>query len=193
MFSLQQKKSTWVKIKAKSEPNGYLDLPFLFYVIVLILKNDRRATIPTIMLMRSFKPSLCPLNSCKTSLWKLWWFLSSASLKAQVSTYRKLNNGQKLKIRMRETSKVFNRILLLALVNNRTRQNDGRISLQKQTSNDKRQSNLTKRGIAISFVSEKVLLFDSKSFRRQECSLTLWSRNQHIGDFMSSVCYFTSF
>ena len=50
---------------------------------------------------------------------------------------------------MRETSKVFNRIPLLALVNNRTRQNDGRISLQKQTSNDKRQSNLTTRGIEI--------------------------------------------
>ena len=81
---------------------------------------------------------------------------------------------------MRETSKVFNRIPLLALVNNRTRQNDGRISLQKQTSNDERQSNLTTRGITMSFVSEKVLLLDMKSFRRQECSLTLWSRNQHI-------------
>ena len=81
---------------------------------------------------------------------------------------------------MQENSKVFNRIPLLALVHNRTRQNDGRISLQKQTSNDKRQSNLTKLVIAMSFVSEKVLLFDPKSFRRQECSLTLWSRNQHI-------------
>ena len=100
--------------------------------------------------------------------------------KAWVSTYRKLNNGQKLKIRMRETSKVFNRIPLLALVNNRTRQNDGRISLQKQTSNDKRQINLTKLGITMLFVSEKVLLFDPESFRRQECSLTLWSRNLHI-------------
>ena len=80
--------------------------------------------------------------------------------KARVSTYRKLNNGQKLKIRIQETSKVFNRIPLLALVNNRTRQNDGRISLQKQTSNDKRQSNLTKLGINLSFVSEKVLLYD---------------------------------
>ena len=103
--------------------------------------------------------------------------------KAWVSTYRKLNNGQKLKIRMRETSKVFNRIPLLALVNNRTRQNDGRISLQKQTSNDKRQSNLTKLGITMLFVSEKVLLFDPKSFRRQECFLTLWSRNLHIAWF----------
>ena len=81
---------------------------------------------------------------------------------------------------MRETSKVFNRIPLLALVNNRTRQNDGRISLQKQTSNDKRQSNLTKLGITMLFVSEKVLLFDPKSFRRQEYSRTLWSRNLHI-------------
>ena len=80
--------------------------------------------------------------------------------KALVSTYRKLNNGQKLKIRMRETSKVFNRIPLLALVNNRTRQNDGRISLQKQTSNDKRQSNLTKLDINLLFVSENVLLYD---------------------------------
>ena len=62
---LQQKKSTWVKIKAKSEPNGYLDLLFLFHVIVLILKNDRRATITAIMLIGSCKPSLSPLNSCK--------------------------------------------------------------------------------------------------------------------------------
>ena len=84
---------------------------------------------------------------------------------------------------MRETSKVFNRIPLLALVHNRTRQNDDGTSLQKQTSNDKRQSNWTKLAIAMSFVSEKVLLFDPKSFRRQECSLTLWSRNQHIAWF----------
>ena len=98
--------------------------------------------------------------------------------KAWVSTYRKLNNGQKLKIRMRETSKVFNRIPLLALVNNRTRQKYDRISLQKQTSNDKRQSNLSKLGITMLFVSEKVLLF-----RRQEYSLTLWSRNLHIAWF----------
>ena len=68
--------------------------------------------------------------------------------------------GQKLKIRMRENSKVFNRIPLLALVHNRTRQNDGRISLKKKTSNDKRQSNLTKMGINLSFVSEKVLQYD---------------------------------
>ena len=61
---------------------------------------------------------------------------------------------------MRETSKGFNRIPLLALVHNRTRQNDGRISLQKQTSNDKRQSNLAKMGINLLFVSEKVLLYD---------------------------------
>ena len=68
--------------------------------------------------------------------------------------------GQKLKIPMREISKVFNRIPLLALVHNRTRQNDGRVSLQKQTSNDKRQSNLTKMSINLLFVSEKVLLYD---------------------------------
>ena len=68
--------------------------------------------------------------------------------------------GQKLKIRMRQTSKVFNRIPLLALVHNRTRQNDGRISLKKKTSNDKRQSNLTKMGINLLFLSEKVLLYD---------------------------------
>ena len=80
-------------------------------------------------------------------------------------------------------AKVFNRIPLLALVNNCTRQSDERISLQKQTSNDKRQSNLTKLGITMLFVSEKVLLFDPKSFRRQECSLTLWSRNLHIAWF----------
>ena len=74
----------------------------------------------------------------------------------------KSNKGQKLKIRMRETGKVFNRMPLLALVHNRTRQNDGRISLQKQTSNDKRQSNLTKLGINLLFVSENVLLYDFK-------------------------------
>ena len=68
--------------------------------------------------------------------------------------------GQKLKIPMREISKVFNRIPLLALVHNRTRQNDGRVSRQKQTSNDKRQSNLTKMSINLLFVSEKVLLYD---------------------------------
>ena len=61
---------------------------------------------------------------------------------------------------MRETSQVFNGITLLTLVHNRTRQNDGRISLQKQTSNDKRQSNLTKLGINLLIVSEKVLLHD---------------------------------
>ena len=81
---------------------------------------------------------------------------------------------------MRETSKAFNRIPWLALVHNRTRQNDNRISLQKQTSNDKRQINLTKLGINLLFVPEKVLLFDPESFRRQECFLTLWSRNLHI-------------
>ena len=75
---------------------------------------------------------------------------------------------------MRETSKVFNRKPLLALVHSRTRQNGGRISLQKQASNDKRHSNLTILGITRLFVSEKVLLFDPKSFRKQECSLTLW-------------------
>ena len=72
----------------------------------------------------------------------------------------KSNKGQKLKIRMRETSKAFNRIPWLALVHNRTRQNDNRISLQKQTSNDKRQINLTKLGINFLFVPEKVLLYD---------------------------------
>ena len=61
---------------------------------------------------------------------------------------------------MRETSQVFNGIPLLTLVHNRTRQNDGRISLQKQTSNDKRQNNLTKLGINLLIVSEKVLLHD---------------------------------
>ena len=61
---------------------------------------------------------------------------------------------------MRETSKVFNRIPLLALLHNRTRQNDGRISLQKQTSNDKKHSNLIKLSINLLFVSEKVLLYD---------------------------------
>ena len=61
---------------------------------------------------------------------------------------------------MRENSKFFNRILSLALVHNPTRQNDGRISLQKQTSNDNRQINLTKLGIKLLFVSENVLLYD---------------------------------
>ena len=173
-----------MKIKAKSEPNGYLDLPFLFYVIVLILKNDRRATIPEIMLIRSYKPLVSLLNSCKNlSLKNFVIFYRVLVKKAWVSTYRKLNNGQKLKIRMRETSKVFNRIPLLTLVNNRTIQNDDRISLQKQTSNDTRQNNLTKLGITMLFDSEKVLLFDPKSFWRQEYSLTLWSRNLHIAWF----------
>ena len=63
---------------------------------------------------------------------------------------------------MRETNKVFNRIPFLALVHNRARQNEGRISLQKKTSNDKRQSNLTKLGINLLFVSEKVLPYDFK-------------------------------
>ena len=61
---------------------------------------------------------------------------------------------------MRETSKVFNRMPLLAPVHNRTKQNDGRISLQKQTLNDKRQSNFTKVVINLVFVSEKALLYD---------------------------------
>ena len=132
------------------------------------------------MIIRSCKPLVSLLNPYKNlSLKTFVSFYRVLVKKAGVSTYRKLNNGQKLKIRMRETSKVFNRIPLLALVNNRTRQNDGRISLQKQTSNDKRKSNLTKLGITMLFVSEKVLLFDPKSFRRQEYSLTLWSRNLH--------------
>ena len=66
---------------------------------------------------------------------------------------------------MRETSKAFNRIPWLALVHNRTRQNDNRISLQKQTSNDKRQINLTKLGINLLFVPEKVLLYDLSNFK----------------------------
>ena len=52
-----------MEIKAKSEPSGYLDLLFLFYVIVLSLKNDRRVTIPAIKLIRSCKPSVSLLNS----------------------------------------------------------------------------------------------------------------------------------
>ena len=62
---------------------------------------------------------------------------------------------------MRETSKVFNRIPLLALVNNRTRQNDDRISLQKQTSNDKRHNNLAKLGINLLFVSENLKILSN--------------------------------
>ena len=61
---------------------------------------------------------------------------------------------------MRKTSKVFDRIQLLALPHNRTRQNDDRISLQKQTSNDKRHKNLAKLGVNLLFVSEKDLLYD---------------------------------
>ena len=75
---------------------------------------------------------------------------------------------------MQENSKVFNRIPLLALVHNRTRQNDGGTSLQKQTSNDKRQSNLTKLVIGMSFVSVKVLLqtiyFKSSTVRSEVIS-----------------------
>ena len=90
---------------------------------------------------------------------------------------------------MRETSKVFNRIPWLALVNNRTRQNADRISLQKQTSNDKIYSNLLKLGITMLFVSEKVLLFDPKSFRRQKyssrgCPLkNVWGKFRSCTDF----------
>ena len=57
---------------------------------------------------------------------------------------------------MRKTSKVFDRIPSLALPHNCTRQNDDRISLQKQTSNDKRHNNLAKLGINLLFVSENL-------------------------------------
>ena len=60
----------------------------------------------------------------------------------------------------KRNSKVFNHIPLLALVHNHTRENGGRISLQKQTFNDNRQINLTKLGINFLFVSENVLLYD---------------------------------
>ena len=70
--------------------------------------------------------------------------------------------GRNVRFVCKRTAKFFNRIPLLALVHNRTRQNDGGISLQKQTSNDKRQSNLTKLGINLLFVSENVLLYDFK-------------------------------
>ena len=80
--------------------------------------------------------------------------------------------GRNLRFVCERTAKFFNRILLLALVHNHTRQNDGRISLQKQTSNDKRQNNLTKLGINFIFVSEFQIQI-------QKCSFTLWSCNQH--------------
>ena len=70
--------------------------------------------------------------------------------------------GRNLRFVCERTAKFFNRIPLLALVHNRTRQNDGGISLHKQTSNDKRQINLTKLGINLLFVSENVLLYDFK-------------------------------
>ena len=92
---------------------------------------------------------------------------------------------------MRETRKVFNRIPLLALVNNRTRQNDGRISLQKQTSNDKRQSNFTKRGITMSFVSEK-----DSSVRFWKAGILLNSvshASQHIAWFCLPCAILKSF
>ena len=59
---------------------------------------------------------------------------------------------------------------LLVLVHIRTRQNGGRISLQKQISNGKRQCNITKAGIFMSSNSELVLLLDPKLLRSQECS-----------------------
>ena len=133
---------------------------FFFYVIVLILKNDRRATITVIMLIGSCKPSLSPLNSCKNLPLKNPLVFIECQLKGTGKRIEKLNNGQKLKILCERSAKFFNRIPLLALMNNRTRQNDGRISLQKQTSNDKRQSSLTKPVINLLFVSEKVLLYD---------------------------------
>ena len=89
---------------------------------------------------------------------------------------------------MQENSKVFNRIPLLALVHNRIGQNDGRISVQKQTSNNKRQSNLKKLVIAMSFVSEKVLLFDPHFEGRNAPELFGHAINI-LRDFMSSVCY----
>ena len=187
-FYSRRKKITRVQIQENSELNGYLDTLFLFLVFVPIQMTStdptRRSklfchtsttTRTAIMQIRSCKPTL---NSCK-GLCKVTFCGFSfivRQLKLQVS---KSNKGQKLKIRMQETSKVFNLVpsLALALVH---RQNDGRISLQKQTSNDKRQSNLTKLGINLLFVSENVLLYDFESFQMQECSLTLWSRNQHI-------------
>ena len=45
----------------------------------------------------------------------------------------------------------------------------------------------------MSFVSEKVLLFDPKSFRRQECSLTFGHAINKLRDFMSSVRYLEEF
>ena len=86
-----------------------------------------------------------------------------------IFVYRKLvkrhglasqTRGRNLRLVCERLAKFFNRIPLLALVHNRTRQNDGRISLQKQTSNDKRQNNLTKLGINLLFVSENFLLYD---------------------------------
>ena len=45
-------------------------------------------------------------------------------------------------------------------MHNHTRENGGRISLQKQTFDDNRQINLAKLGINLLFVSENVLLYD---------------------------------
>ena len=73
-------------------------------------------------------------------------------------------------------------------MNNCTRQNDERISLQKQTSNDKRQSNLTKLGITMLFVSEKVLLFEGRNTPELSGHAIYILRN-----FMFSVCYFEEF
>ena len=99
-----------------------------------------------IMQTGSCKPSL---NSCKV----LWIFVYRRLVKRHGLASQ--TRGRNLRFVCERTAKFFNRIPLLALVHNRTRQNDGRISLQKQTSNDKRQSNFTKRGITMSFVSEK--------------------------------------
>ena len=144
-FYSWRKKITRVQIQESSELNGYLDTLFLFLVFVPIQMTStdptRRSklfchtstmTRTAIMQIRSRKPSL---NSCQT-------------------------RGRDLRFVCERPAKFFKRIPLLALVHNRTRQNDGRISLQKQTSNDKRQSNLTKLGINLLFVSENVLLYD---------------------------------
>ena len=165
----RRKKITRIQIQENSELKGYLDTLFLFLVFVPLQMTStdptRRSklfchtsttTRTAIMQIRSCKPSF---NSCK-GLCKVTFCGFSFTIGQLKGTGQQAKQGENLRFVCERTAKFFNRMSLLALVHNRTRQNDGRISLQKQTSNDKRQSNLRKLGINLLFVSENVLLYD---------------------------------
>ena len=115
-FYSRRKKITRVQIQENSELNGYLDTLFLFLVFVPIqmtsTDSTRRSklfchtsttTRTAIMQIRSCRPSL---NSCK-GLSKVTFCGLSFYIGQLKGTVSKSNKGQKLKIRMRENSKVF--------------------------------------------------------------------------------------